>query len=70
MDQNFPELAGKYREVYRGQGNAPRAYDAALSRRFRKIALKHGIPIEDRGMRERRSVSSASLRYAAMVTGK
>ena len=43
IDQHFPALASKYRQVYRGFGNAPQAYAAALSRRFRRLAARHGI---------------------------
>lgn len=43
IDQHFPELAEKYRAAYRGFGNAPRPYAAALGRRFRRVALRYGI---------------------------
>jgi DNA repair photolyase len=47
MDQYFPHLAGKYRAVYRGQGNAPKQYAQALARRFRRVARKYEIPVEE-----------------------
>jgi DNA repair photolyase len=47
MDRYFPQLARKYREVYRGQGNAPKHYAKALGQRFRRVASKYGIPVEE-----------------------
>jgi DNA repair photolyase len=52
IDRHFPHLATKYREVYRGQGNAPKAYAAALGRRFRRIAAQYGIPVEEPRLHE------------------
>ena len=48
IDRHFPELSAKYREAYRGFGNAPRPYAAALRKRFGAIAARHGVAVKDR----------------------
>ena len=37
IDAHFPDLAPRYREAYRGLGNAPEAYVRGLDRRFRRL---------------------------------
>jgi DNA repair photolyase len=46
IDRHFPGLSAKYREAYRGLGHAPRAYAAALAKRFGEIAARHGVPVK------------------------
>jgi DNA repair photolyase len=45
IEQHFPHLAPRYRAAYRGFGHAPDSYARALGRRFRKIAMRHGVPV-------------------------
>ena len=47
IDAHFPELATRYREVYQGLGLAPRHYSKALSRRFRAIAARHHLRVDE-----------------------
>jgi len=47
VEQHFPHLADRYRRAYRGTGSAPKSYTDKLTRRFRRIALAHGIPVKD-----------------------
>jgi hypothetical protein len=47
IDANFPALAQRYRDVYRGQGLAPARYSKALSLRFRNIAGRHGLRVDE-----------------------
>ena len=51
VEQHASHLAARYRAAFRRSGQAPAAYEAALRRRFDRIAAEYGIPCTD-GARE------------------
>ena len=47
IEAHSPELARRYRAAYVGMGNAPGPYTAALKRRFRRIADRLELPMDN-----------------------
>jgi len=43
LDQKFPKLAGRYREWFRGYGDAPEAYRKEIKERVERLRKKHGL---------------------------
>jgi len=62
VERHDPRLAARYHSAFRGRAGVPAAYEAALRRRFHRIAAEYGIPQTD-GEREqpRASVPEAQL---------
>ncbi|OFW54383.1 MAG: hypothetical protein A2146_06340 [Actinobacteria bacterium RBG_16_67_10] len=46
LEKRFPALTARYRKAYHGLGRAPKEYQAALVRRFERIARVVGVPTE------------------------
>ena len=55
LNQEFPELAERYREHYARSDGVSRAYEAALKRRLHELQQAHGFPV-DEGMRRRQQL--------------
>lgn len=53
VERHFPHLADRYRRAYRGTGTAPKSYTDKLTRRFRRIAEAHGVPVKDPVLEDR-----------------
>ena len=65
LNQEFPELAERYREHYaRSEGASP-AYQRALTRRLQELQREHGFPVLE-GMRHREQVEGRPLRRDAV----
>jgi DNA repair photolyase len=64
LNQEFPELAERYREHYARSDSASRAYQAALTRRLLELQREHGFPVLE-GMRHREEVEGRPLRRDA-----
>jgi DNA repair photolyase len=43
LEEKFPRLAGKYREWYRGYGDAPERYRKEIAARIEGLRRKHGL---------------------------
>ncbi len=52
LDEQFPELAARYRAAYASRGSAPRAYTRALNRRIRGLQARFGFAVNN-GMADR-----------------
>jgi hypothetical protein len=57
IDRHFPNLMPRYRAAYRDGQTAPSNYDAAIRRRFKRLARRYGINSEDPFKREERPLA-------------
>ncbi len=55
LEQEFPQLAERYRRHYAGKDHVSQSYQDALSRRLRLLQQAYGFPV-DEGMRRRQQL--------------
>lgn len=55
LDQEFPELAERYRRHFERKDRPDRSYTDALAQRLERLQLKYGFPVKE-GMRRRRQL--------------
>jgi DNA repair photolyase len=67
LEQEFPELAERYRRHYAGKDHVSQGYQDALSRRLRLLQQAYGFPV-DEGMRRRRQLEGRSPRESAATS--
>jgi DNA repair photolyase len=61
LEQEFPELAQRYRRHYAGSDHVSQSYQDALTRRLRALQQAYGFPV-DEGMRRRQQLEGRSPR--------
>jgi DNA repair photolyase len=64
LEQEFPELAERYRRHYAGKDHVSQSYQDALTRRLRLLQQAYGFPV-DEGMRRRRQLEGRMPRKEA-----
>jgi DNA repair photolyase len=64
LEQEFPELAERYRRHYAGKDHVSQSYQDALTRRLRLLQQAYGFPV-DEGMRRRRQLEGRTPRKDA-----
>jgi DNA repair photolyase len=64
LEQEFPELAERYRRHYAGKDHVSQSYQDALSRRLRALQQAFGFSV-DEGMRRRRQLEEPAPRKDA-----
>jgi DNA repair photolyase len=64
LEQEFPELAERYRRHYAGKDHVSQSYQDALSRRLRLLQQAYGFPV-DEGMKRRQQLEGRSPRECA-----
>ena len=67
LEQEFPELAERYRRHYAGKDHVSQSYQDALTRRLRALQQAYGFPV-DEGMRRRRQLEGRSPRKSAATS--
>ena len=56
LEQEFPELAERYRRHYAGKDHVSQSYQDALSRRLRLLQQAYGFPVDEAGGRRRQQL--------------
>jgi DNA repair photolyase len=69
LEQEFPELAERYRRHYAGKDHVSQSYQDALTRRLRLLQQAYGFPV-DEGMRRRRQLEDPTPRKDATKIDK
>jgi DNA repair photolyase len=69
LEQEFPELAERYRHHYAGKDHVSQSYQDALTRRLRLLQQAYGFPV-DEGMRRRRQLEDPTPRKDATKIDK
>jgi hypothetical protein len=69
LEQEFPELAERYRRHYAGKDHVSQSYQDALSRRLRALQQAFGFSV-DEGMRRRRQIEEPAPRKDATKIDK
>ena len=67
LEQEFPELAERYRRHYAGKDHVSQSYQDALSRRLRALQQAFGFSV-DEGMRRRRQLEDPAPRKDAAAS--
>jgi DNA repair photolyase len=69
LEQEFPELAERYRRHYAGKDHVSQSYQDALTRRLRALQQAYGFPV-DEGMRRRRQIEDRAPRESAATSNE
>ncbi len=68
VERHYPELAPRYRAAYGRGRDAPEQYTRALTRRFRQIAARYGIPDTDGEDEQPTTDEAARSELAAQIS--